>query len=543
MEGFNEYLKKLEKSMKDVPESVIKEMGGKESGFWKFFKGINVNIIGLVASFLPGIVAVIPDGLDAVTDHWKQKYKEGFTKSADNLLDVIKSYGFIDDAGVQSLNHITKQFGAFQGPVLTACIVMIVLNYLRGLMQATMGKVMQQYNTSFSPYALDASSAVRAAFVAPEDYDKSYKALRRNGISDEDISLLFKSMYSLLDEDTLRSLYFRGEMTVDEVKKNLRQRGFTDARVDAIMKTWNLIPPVNDLITMAVREAFSPDQVRSLGLDEAFPGDVAVWAKKLGLSEEWTRMYWRMHWTLPSPNMGYEMLHRGVITEGELRDLLKALDYSPRWHDPLMAISYNVMTRVDARRLFELGILDEAQLLTKYKEMGYSPLDADLLVKWTKIEYNAEYKDLTKNEVIKQYQEGIIGEPDCLSLLSYMGYSSDRISTMIALANYQRAYAKQTALIGALKKLYIAGQYSEAEVNQELSPYNIDPRRIAEMFDTWKIERLAGITLPKKTELDDWFLNGIITDSEYVTEMQRIGYSDKNISRYVKALAIKAKGT
>lgn len=533
---WNSYIKDIEKGMKDIPEDIINQVGGKDSPIMGFIKGFNLNMLTFATTVLPGFMKLIPYGFDEMSDHIKSNYKEPVQKATDNALQVIKGYGFIDDAGVKALNEIANTFGIFKLPLLIGIIIFITVSYVKGVTQATGGKAMQKYSAAFSPYAIDAGSAVRAAFVAPEDYKKAYDALRRNGLSDEDITMLFKASYSLLDEDTLRSLYYRGEMTEAEVQRNMRQRGYTDSRIASIMKTWAIIPPVQDIITMAVREAFSPDQIRSLGLAEALPGEYVEWAKKMGLSSEWAERYWYAHWQLPSATMGFEMLHRKKITKDELRDLLKALDYSPRWHEPLMEISYNVMTRVDVRRLFELGLLTEDELQTKYEEMGYSPDDATLLRRWTVIEYNAEYKDLTKSEVIKQYQEGIISETECYSLLQFMGYSIDRIDTMIALANYERAYAKQTTLIAALKKLYISGEYSANEVNVELAPYNIDPRRIDEMMDTWNIERKAGITLPKKTELDDWLSKGIINSAEYVDEMKRIGYSDKNIARYVKAL-------
>ncbi len=542
MGPWDEWAKQRAESIKGMTEEEVAKMGGKDSPMMSFINTFNTGILGFASFFLPGLVKLIPEGFSEMSDVWKKKYGQGIKKSAADVLEVLQRYGMIDESGVKMLNDLTKTFGAFQTPLLIGAVIMTVANYLRGMVQATMGKVMQQYNTAFSPFALDASSAVRAAFVAPADYKLAYDALRRNGLSDADISLLFKSAYSMLDTDTLRTLYFRGEMTMEQVTKEMRSKGFTDDRIAKTTLTWKLIPPVSDLITMSVREAFSEDQVRSLGLDEAFPAEVAQWGAKQGLDENWTRKYWRAHWTLPSATMGYEMLHRGIIDDGQLRDLLKALDYSPRWHDPLMAISHNVMTRVDARRLFELGLLSEEELTVKYKEMGYSEADAVLLTRWTVIEYNQEYKDLTKNEIIKQYQEGIISETECYSFLQMMGFALDRIETMLALANYQRAYAKQTALIGALKKLYISGQYTSSDVNQELSPYNIDPRRIDELIDTWNVERKAGITLPKKTELDDWLGKGIINSTEYVEEMRRIGYSDKNIDRYVKSLTFKSEG-
>ncbi|GAH16382.1 unnamed protein product, partial [marine sediment metagenome] len=70
------------------------------------------------------------------------------------------------------------------------------------------------------------------------------------------------------------------------------------------------IPPIADIITMAVREAFTPDIAAKFGQYEDFPKDLEEWAAKKGLSSEWAERYWAAHWGLPSATQGFEMLHR-----------------------------------------------------------------------------------------------------------------------------------------------------------------------------------------------------------------------------------------
>jgi hypothetical protein len=536
--GFNEFLKEVEEKLPPLTEKVAEEVGGKGGMVAGIMEGMTNNIVGLVATLLPGIVSIIPDGITAAIDHIKEKYGEGFTKNADMILDLIKDYGLIDDEGAKILNHITKTFGVFQTPMLVVSIVMIVINYMKELMTASTGKIMQGYNSAFSPYALDATSAARAAFIAPEKYDEAYDALRRNGLSDKDITLLYLSINRTQDTETIRELFLRKEYSQLQAQAELMKQGYTPKRIEDLMKTWYPIPGPQDLITMAVREAFDEGQVRELGLDDNPQPAFTEWAEKQGISPYWSKMYWRSHWQLPSPQMGYEMLHRGQITEDQLLSLLTALDYSPRWHKALMGISYNVMTRVDVRRIFELGLINPQELEEAYSHMGYSPADSKLLRAWTEIEYNQEYKDITKTEVIKQYLEGIIEESQLTEMLHFMGYTSERIDTMVSLASYQRAFAKQSTRVAALRKLYISGDYSLAQVQQELAPFNIDPRRILEIVDQWELERKAGITPPKKAELDRWYMEDIVNGTEYVEEMQKIGYSEKNIARYARSIQL-----
>ncbi|GAI46847.1 unnamed protein product, partial [marine sediment metagenome] len=61
------------------------------------------------------------------------------------------------------------------------------------------------------------------------------------------------------------------------------------------------IPPVADIITMAVREAFTPEIAAKFGQYQDFPDDLERYGAMKGLSKEWTQRYWAAHWALPSP--------------------------------------------------------------------------------------------------------------------------------------------------------------------------------------------------------------------------------------------------
>ncbi|GAH60596.1 unnamed protein product, partial [marine sediment metagenome] len=101
----------------------------------------------------------------------------------------------------------------------------------------------------------------------------------------------------------------------------LRKIGIHPAYHDIYKELAYPIPPVADIITMAVREAFSPEIAARFGQYEDYPPDFEYWAERKGLSKEWSQRYWAAHWALPSAQQGFEMLHRGVVNNDEL-DLL-----------------------------------------------------------------------------------------------------------------------------------------------------------------------------------------------------------------------------
>lgn len=167
------------------------------------------------------------------------------------------------------------------------------------------------------------------------------------------------------------------------------------------------IPPVADIITMAVREAFTPDIARRFGQYEDLPTEFVEWVGKKGLNKDWAERYWAAHWSLPSPQQGFEMLHRGVIGEGDLNMLLRALDIMPFWRDKLIQIAYRPLSRVDVRRMFALGVLDVSGVRKAYTDIGYNEYNADLMTQFT-IKYTegiAERARESKERIEQKEQE------------------------------------------------------------------------------------------------------------------------------------------
>jgi len=227
---------------------------------------------------------------------------------------------------------------------------------------------------------------------------------------------------SRIPVDHLSSWYLRDKVRLTDFESELTKRGYKPEEIDKIKELLELIPPVTDIIRMAVREAFKEDVAREWGLDQDFDPIVAEWAEKVGLSDYWTNKYWRSHWILPSVLQGYEMLHRGQIDVDELKGLMRALDIMPGWRDKLINISYLPYTRVDTRRMHQMGILDEAGVVQSYRDQGYDAEKAAKMAEFT-IAYNTEEeKEATKTDILTAQEEGVISREESKEYLMIIGY-------------------------------------------------------------------------------------------------------------------------
>jgi hypothetical protein len=118
------------------------------------------------------------------------------------------------------------------------------------------------------------------------------------------------------------------------------------------------------------------------------------------------------------------MLHRGIITEDELKLLLRALDVMPFWRDKLINVAWELPTRVDIRRFWDMRTIDEARLRELYAARGYHGKDLDDYVLWTKI-----YTDFP--DLLARYKNGWITLEEVRREIIATGLSPERADTLI----------------------------------------------------------------------------------------------------------------
>ena len=124
----------------------------------------------------------------------------------------------------------------------------------------------------------------------------------------------------LIDLNTALNLNYRDIMDEPDLLLNLQKQGFTDQQIEQLRAGYMYYPNPTDFIRFAVREVFNEGVVDKWGYDQAFPSEMEPFVAKAGMSMDVLRWYWRAHWELPSPNMGYEMLHRGELSTAELKE-------------------------------------------------------------------------------------------------------------------------------------------------------------------------------------------------------------------------------
>lgn len=261
------------------------------------------------------------------------------------------------------------------------------------------------------------------------------------------------------------------------------------------------MPNVQDMVRFAVREAFTPDIVKKFQLDEDLPKEFTEAAKLTGLSEDWSKMFWRAHWELPSIQQGYEMYHRKIISLDELKLLLKTQDVMPFWRDKLIQIAHVVPTRVDARRMYAHGIYDENDLIALYRKLGYAAVDAVSMAKLAVAMATEDERELTKADVLKFYGERAISAATAKDYLKQLGYDNKTVSMFLVRISMKNKRETRTEQKKLLETRFKKGIAPLEETIKDLQDAGYGSDEVTHWIDLWTAQSTKKTLLLSKTEL------------------------------------------
>jgi Ca2+-binding EF-hand superfamily protein len=433
-------------------------------------------------------------------------------------------------------------------------------------------------NTVFPNVEIDPSTAVELYIRGHIDLSYLIDVFKKHGYDENKAKLILETAYKRLSAEEYVALYLRGKITLEELRKKLLELGLKPNEQDLKLKLtqrlftineafylWRLgkintdelktilrahgvddkdfdkyelltayMPSPSDIIRFAVREVFTPEIVEKYKMYEDMPPQYIEIAKKLGIPEEVAKWYWYAHWDLPSLTMGFEMFRRKIISKEELELLMRTLDIMPGWREKLIQLAYEIPTRVDVRRMYELGVIDRNKVKEYYEKLGYSPEDAELLTRWTEVEYAQQDRDLTVKQVLELFEIGEFTRDEAKQYLVALGYPPNVAEYKLTLYEHEKAIKEAREQLQYLKELYINGKLSYEEFVEQMYKLPLSPITIKREIERADREKRKMRRLPSKAELKKWLKYGIIDLDTFKEYLRQMNYSDEDIERYVQ---------
>lgn len=500
------------------------------SSFWDRVKTFFYTLGAGVWLAAPNVLTeLIPKLIGHVEEVTQETRDLTVNEVIDRLIDDIDN----PRAMLDTLEDLNQQYPTM-GWLLSVVNVMIVFGgVVRAHMDTIMMKSSQAMMQDKRPSLIPAEPLIEALFKNPDTEFDVTEVLNKLGIEDNLQELLKIAGTNVLGPDGIQQAYLRGEIDDTQLRTMLHANRLGDESIELLKKLYEIIPPVQDIITMAVREVFSPDIIAKFGQMQDFPPEFGAWAKKQGLTEFWAKNYWAAHWSLPSPLQAFEMLHRGVIDSNELDTLLRALDIMPYWRDKLTKIAYNPLTRVDVRRMFDHGVLDESGVFKAYKDVGYNDENAGLMTEFTKKFVADPERNLTKADILSLFKKRGLTETEAVQRLMSIGYNEDTAWLLLYRAMFEVESAMKSKAVSSVRKLYVAGKITESEVVSNLAGYNMAANEINQYLEVWDLDRLDKVRNLTVKDIERFYKQEVITIEETMTELRELGYNMQDSQRFV----------
>lgn len=247
-------------------------------------------------------------------------------------------------------------------------------------------------------------------------------------------------------EGLLVRLLQREHITMDTYLGLMQRLGFSAEQAENIRVGSLFYPTPSDLVTWQSREVFEPDSVQKYGLDDEFDNLELSPFFKGGMNEEQARNFWRAHWQHPSFGQIADMLHRDLLMGpegrdsvepgssawerlreaelGEFSEWFRLVEVGPHWRSKLMAQTFLPFTRVDIRRMWDLGVVNDSDVIRAYLDQGYDIDHARALLTFTKVERRLP-------DLVQMYRNGWIEAEVIREFLISVGVSDDRAEEYI----------------------------------------------------------------------------------------------------------------
>jgi len=487
-------------------------------------------------------------------------------KYAENL--VSGDIPFMKDwaEGKEGTFGIDGAIMAFVMPLIFSVVYPVLGELVNRYILLNMRPVLQQYRLDPSMVA----TLFYRQHEAPEHIKDWFEDLRDQGWSKGRIDALYEAMRPLLGLGEIKDLFLRGELGEDEqahsqAVSKITSWGYSEGDANDLIKLFYYIPPVSDLIRMVVREAWRDDIAESFGTDEDYPETAIPDFRKAGVSPEWLRRYWRAHWELPSIGNAFDMFHRidaestdpkadsialpsgastkNVIGIDTLQDLLRIQDVMPFWREPLIKIAYQPITRVDVRRLYKTGVIDEDEVYICYRNLGYDHTNASRMTDFTKKYYpreeetpEDEARSLTKSETLRMYQEQVLDEGEARTRLIAIDYPPELAELLISLEDVKKAREDFKTELSYIDDAYVMGVITRGDLIARLGALDLPATQSDAIIASLDRKKLSKAVRPTPAEFKAWLKKKIITVDQFTEEMTTEGYQQEYIDKYIQEI-------
>jgi predicted nucleic acid-binding Zn-ribbon protein len=398
-------------------------------------------------------------------------------------------------------------------------------------------KMRQASFNLFNPNLLDFGTWWNAQRRAPGYRARMMQELAWQGWTEEQVRAAELVAQRVLSVGEILVAYHRGQIGHPDSIARLRALGYEDREAAILFNLGEQLPSPSDLVRFAVREAWRDDVAAAWGFDQGRPGQFDEYMKKQGFPSWVSQAEWRSHWQLPSVSMGTEMLFRGEIRPEQFRQLLVMLDIAPGWIPKVEAIARPLPGRIDRRWAYEEGIIKDKELKDLYLADGMTEFWADAMTRMIVSKSAEEAKGLTRAAVQAAYKKRRLSRQEALNMMADLGIQASIATWYLQQADLDRSQELLDQQVDNVKARYLNNLIGDNQALEEQGALGVGGEEARVNLESWQLAKRVKISSPTRTNLDEFFKQGVIGVDQYRDQMRLLGYADQYVGWYLGSLA------
>lgn len=333
------------------------------------------------------------------------------------------------------------------------------------------------------------------------DLDQLKDGLKDEGWRDADIEAVIDLSYAPLGRGDIIDLWHKGIWTPEQAAEALRRNGIKPENVELIMKLEN-------------KEDVANDRTESIAV--------------LGTSFE-----------------------DGLLPEADFRAALKSQNYTEREID--LRIQLIRFRQADKARKLSVGQLKQAwsenvvgdqEVLFRLGEEDYAPTEAKLVLDTWKAELAPDFLRVNQGTILEMYRYGIFDRKAALDRLQSIGYNADDAEAQVRLteAKFPETFGgapprKQRLLtLGAVVDLYAMGRINDDDLKLWADQSGFSERDAQGMVTLIKEQAKAFSRPLSQSTIEDAYITGVFDRKTASDALQAIGFTPDDSEIVLKTL-------
>jgi len=311
--------------------------------------------------------------------------------------------------------------------------------------------------------------------LAPTIAAKAAPLLRK---MEQDSEIAVRS--GLLPPHEIIRMWKRGFVKEDWMRETLQRAGYTDDDIDAMIKDYQYMPSPSEIISWLAREVFEPDMIKKWRLDEGFED---VKGRELfyqqGIDDDMIKKFWIAHWAHLDYYRIKTLVNRGILNEEDVAEWCKLQEIAPVWADEMWELMWDDLTRVDIRRIYELGYKDDDWLRKQLTRIGYKDDNLEDMFEFYKRYKLRKYHDILEDVYIEEFKNDMITPEQFNNLMMEIGYTKDEADALTYLMMIKKGHQTYGELLNSARKMKKAMGIKETkEIREEIIR---DEKRLREL--------------------------------------------------------------